>query len=502
MKAIILRRGLLLLLGCALALAACGSAPEATGTPTVTPETPTLTPDPMASPLPTRGLLQPGEIVPYAAQSGDTLPAIAVHFNTTVEEIRAENPSLPDQVTTLPPGYPLRIPSYHLPLTGTPFKIVPDSEIVYGPTAVDFDIRVAVRGRPGYLSAMSDYAFAKERDAWEVVQVVARNYSVHPRLLLTLLEHQTQALSNPFPGEIHRTYPLGYENPRYRGLYRQLIWAAERLNDGFYGWRTGKVREFETSDGFIVRPDPWQNAGTVAVQRLFAAMYAADRFKEETAPTGFQQTYRELWGDPFLLEAATIPGNLQQPELALPFMPDKVWDFSGGPHPSWGDSLPWGALDFAPPAVEGGCAPSNEWVAAPSDGVVTRSEESMIVLDLDGDGDERTGWVLLFYHMATRDRIPEGALVDQGDRLGHPSCEGGRSTGTHFHLARKYNGEWIPAAGPLPFSLDRWVARAGERSYQGSLVRGSRVVPACTCSTRENRILYDLSGTDEDPNPP
>ncbi len=492
----------LALFGCALALAACGSAPAPVGTPTVTPETPTLTPDPHASPIPTRGLLQPGEIVNYTAQSGDTLAAIGVHFNTTVEEIRAQNPSLPEQVTTLPSGYPLRIPAYHLPLTGTPFKILPDSETVYGPTAVDFDIRVAIRSRAGYLSGMSDYAFGKERKAWEVVEVVARNYSVHPRLLLALLEHQTRALSNPFPGEIHRTYPLGYENPRYRGLYRQLIWAAERLNDGFYGWRTGKVREFETSDGFIVRPDPWQNAGTVAVQRLFAAMYRADRFHQETGPAGFHQTYRELWGDPFGLEAATIPGNLQQPELALPFMPDKVWDFSGGPHPSWGDSLPWGALDFAPPAAEGGCAPSNEWVAAPAEGMVTRSEESMVVLDLDGDGDERTGWVLLFYHMATNNRVLEGVTVKQGGRLGHPSCEGGRSTGTHFHLARRFNGEWIPAAGPLAFNLDRWVAQEGERSYEGSLVRGSRVVPACTCSTRENRILYDISGSTIDSGEP
>lgn len=485
----------------ALVAAGCGPAPTPALVPAPTAEQPTLTPDPGATPIPTRGLLDPGELVAYTAQSGDTLPAIAVHFNTTVEEIKAANPSLPEQVTTLPAGYPLQVPAYHLPLTGTPFQIVPASEVVYGPGALGFDSERELRSRPGYVGDLTDYAFARERTAWGVVRVVARNYSVHPRLLLTLLEHQTQALTNPFPAEIHTVYPLGYENPAYRGLYRQLIWAAERLNDGFYGWRSGKFREFETADGFIVRPDPWQNAGTVAVQRLFAAMYDVERFEQEIGPGGFYSTYLELWGNPFDLGEPTIPPNLQQLELALPFAPGRIWDFTGGPHPSWGDSLPWGALDFAPPSVNTGCAPSDEWVTAPAAGVVTRSEQSMVMLDLDGDGDERTGWVLLFYHLATHNRVPTGSVLEQGDHIGHPSCEGGRSTGTHFHMARKFNGEWIPADGPIPFTLERWVAQEGEVAYEGTLVRGSRMVPACPCSTRENRIIYRDDPPGSDPAP-
>ena len=40
--------------------------------------------------------------------------------------------------------------------------------------------------------------------------------------------------------------------------------------------------------------------------------------------------------------------------------------------------------------------------------------------------------------------------VQAGDPLGHPSCEGGNVTGTHVHLARKFNGEWIGAGGRMP----------------------------------------------------
>jgi hypothetical protein len=100
--------------------------------------------------------------------------------------------------------------------------------------------------------------------------------------------------------------------------------------------------------------------------------------------------------------------------------------------------------------------------------------------------------VLFFFHLAQEGRIEEGVPVEPGDLLGHPSCEGGRATGTHVHVARKYNGEWLPAYGPLPFEFDGWRVEAGDELYQGTMVKGSKVVEACTCTTSENRILYEL----------
>lgn len=469
--------------------AACGPQPAiAPATPENTPEAPAIT----ATPVPLRTVFPPGQVFDYLAQPGDTLPAVAAHFNTTVEQILAENPDLPSPITTLPAGYLVRVPSYSLPLTTSAFHILPDSEAINGPGAVGFDTRVEVEGQPGFLSSLTDFAQRKQRPAWDVINVVARSYSIHPRLLLALLEHRTHALTDPFPDDIYRMYPLGYVNLRYRGLYRQLIWAAERFNDSFYAWRIGQPVDLELADGKLARPDPWQNAGTVGVQGILAALYGEEGFAEAIGPDGLAATWRTLWGDPFSREVVTIPASLQQPQWALPFAPNRVWDFSGGPHPSWGDSLPWGALDFAPPAVAGGCGFSSEWFTAPADGVVTRSENATVVLDLDGDGDERTGWVLFFYHVATEGRIPQGKQVTQGQNLGHPSCEGGRATGTHFHMARRFNGEWMPAGGPIPFELDGWIAAYGNAPYEGTLTRGSQTVSACTCSTAANRILYEL----------
>ncbi|MGD8604105.1 MAG: LysM peptidoglycan-binding domain-containing M23 family metallopeptidase [Anaerolineales bacterium] len=444
------------------------------------------------TPIPTRGPHDPGQLFDYTAQTGDTLPALASHFNTTEAEILEANPSLPESFTTLPPGFPLQIPVYYRPLTGPAFHLLPDSEVIYGPTMVDFDLQSEILSRPSFLSDLATFAYRRQRDPWDVILILAQQYSVNPRLLITLMEHQTQALTKPFPEGEQDIYPMGYEDIEYRGLFWQTLWAAERLNQGFYGWRTGELTEFQLADGMIVRPDPWLNAGTVAVQYFFAGLYGKAQFEQAVSPDGFYQTYLRLWGNPFDLGVDYIPANLQQPELTLPFLPNHVWDFTGGPHPSWGSSLPWGALDFAPPSESQGCVWSNEYAAAPAPGLVVRADESTVVLDLDGDGFEQTGWVLFYYHIAEQDMVPVGTYLETGDPIGHPSCEGGRSTGTHFHLARRYNGEWIPAAGPLAFEMDGWLAAGGSVPYEGTLTKGSKVVPACPCSTRENQIIYEL----------
>jgi LasA protease len=81
-----------------------------------------------------------------------------------------------------------------------------------------------------------------------------------------------------------------------------------------------------------------------------------------------------------------------------------------------------------------------------------------------------------------------GKQLRLDDLIGHPSCEGGFSTGTHVHLARKYNGEWIEADGPLPFVLSGWVAKAGSRQYSGSLVKNDQLVTSRIENARTSMI--------------
>jgi len=183
-----------------------------------------------------------------------------------------------------------------------------------------------------------------------------------------------------------------------------------------------------------------------------------------------------------------FPPGVAQPPLTLPFAPNWVWSLTGGPHGAWEQDGAYAALDFAAGANTPGCVESKAWVAAAASGLVVRTGPGLVVVDLDGDGKEQTGWVLVYLHVATKDRIPTGSWVATGDYLGHPSCEGGVSTGTHLHLARKFNGEWVPADGPLPFNLEGWIAHAGEAAYKGTLTRDGKTVVASTVSNAASFI--------------
>src|SRR5690606_40841833 len=76
----------------------------------------------------------------------------------------------------------------------------------------------------------------------------------------------------------------------------------------------------------------------------------------------------------------------------------------------------------------------------------------------------------------SRDWSSDVCSSDLGDKIGHPSCEGGKSTGTHLHITRKYNGEWVPAEGPLAFVMSGWKTKASSESLAGWLVKGEEVI--------------------------
>jgi len=252
------------------------------------------------------------------------------------------------------------------------------------------------------------------------------------------------------------------------------------------------------------RFDPWQNAATVSLHNFFNALLEPDEFALAVSPEGLARTYRDLFGDPWQSFQPHLPGSLLQPAFLLPFEPGDVWALTGGPHAAWGSGVPLAALDFAPPSKTAGCVYSDRWATAVADGVVVRSEEGQVMIDLDGDGDERTGWNVFYLHVGSDSRVPLGAVLKQGDIIGHPSCEGGSATGTHIHIARKYNGEWLPAAGwdgILAFNLEGWSAQNGSQVYLGTLTRHAQVVTACTCSNAASFIRSDRMPVDPKPTP-
>jgi LasA protease len=270
--------------------------------------------------------------------------------------------------------------------------------------------------------------------------------------------------------------------PEYQGLYLELSLTAKLANMGYYGWRDGSLIRLSFPDGQRVHISPQLNAGTVALQYLAARLF--NRHDWETVLYGdgsLIKLHEKMFGSPMARAEQVgpiFPNGLQLPTLELPFSAGEEWSLTAGPHPDWNTGTPQGALDFAPVTGERPCLVSVAWARAAAQGVVVRASNGVVLLDLDGDGNEQTGWVLLYLHIAQKDRTAVGARLNLGDPIGHPSCEGGDTTGTHIHLARKFNGEWISADGPLPFVLSGWAAKPGVLPYEGSLVKDGQVITA------------------------
>ncbi len=468
--------------------------PLSTLPPTQIPPSPTPTPDrpePVASPTfpatPTTSASEVSEIIVYESQPGDNRRALAVRFGVLPQEITSPD-VLPDEKAMIDPGQVLLIPS-RLSETGPDVKLIPDSELVFSPNAAEFDVIAFAASKGGYLNRYREIVNGYWRTGPEIVARVALNNSINPRILLAVLEFQSGWLTrSTVPEGDAFMYPLDFIDNQHMGLSRQLTWLANELGNGYYGWRDGSLTDVHFQNFTTQRLAPDLNAGTVALQYYFAINRNQLTWERVLNVEGFIATYQALFGDPWAYDYPLFEPGVEQPPLILPFIAGHVWSFTGGPHGAWERDSAWAALDFAPASSVTGCMVSEDWVVASAPGLVVRSENGTVVIDLDGDGREQTGWSLLYLHVYKDDRVEVGTFVVAGDRLGHPSCEGGIATGTHIHLARKYNGEWILADGSLPFNLSGWVARAGSKPYQGALVKDGEEVLACTCASAETLI--------------
>lgn len=478
------------------------STPSPTGTPTREP-TPTRVPlsvSPVSnsstsifasiihSPTPdtARALPTPRQtVVEYVIQPGDSLGAIAEAYGVSIQSIQqANNISDPNLLEV---GAVIKIPAPN-PVGASPsFKVIPDSELVYGPASVYFDIADFINGQNGYLEAYTQDVGGVTLGSAEILQIVSQNYSVNPRLLLALLEYQSGWVTNPAP--FNTDYPMGLLDAGHQGLYRQLTWAANTLNRGYYLSRANAISTVVLNDGSVAPLDPTINSGTVALQYLFAQLDDRPTWEQDTSPTGLLLTYYVFFGNPFKYAIEPlVPASLAQPPMLLPFSKGESWYFTGGPHGGWDYGSAWAALDFAPPNNDGSCLTSPNWVTAVADGPVVRAANGALIQDLDNDGYEQTGWTVLYMHVAEYERARPGEYLFAGERVGHPSCEGGISNATHLHIARKYNGEWIAADGPLPFILSGWTSSGTGKEYDGFLSNGNRAIEALDAANDKNQI--------------
>jgi LasA protease len=450
-----------------------------TGGPVSTTPNATGLPDAGSLPEPT----PPPQV--YVVQAGDTLSAIAARFGCDLDDLVEAN-SLVDP-NALQVGQQLEIPATQIE-TGPAIRLLPNSEFVNSPAYVDFDVAAFCAGQKGYLSTYEERVAGEILSGPEILDLVVHHYSVGPRVLLAIMELESGWVTNPNPTGQALSYPMGYRGGGWESLHQQLAWAADKLNEGYYNWR-GRGMPLKTwGDGTAIRYAPGLNAATAGLQYFYSLNGSKREWQELVGdgPGSFIETYRVLFGDPaqYAIEPL-IPAGTTCPSLILPWSPDELWFYTGGPHGGWNDGSAWAAIDVVPDEGYLGCQVASSWATAAASGLVIYSQDGEVMIDLDEDGHQETGWVLFYLHVGTPGRVPVSTRVKTGDPIGHPSCEGGFSESTHLHIARKYNGEWIAADGPLPLILSGWQFYSGGTVYEGTATHGAEIRTACECRDPE-----------------
>ncbi len=353
-----------------------------------------------------------------------------------------------------PSGAPEAAPAAG-PFARSAGQVLQPAELVRGPADRDFDVAAFLASRGATGGRNADLAAAITR--------VSVQHAVSPRLLVAIVELETGAVDAAGSG-----VPAAVSTDRLAGM---AAWLA----DGYYGALYRGETDVQFADGRRAPGPAGGGPAHLAMARYLARGTTSGELDARLA--AFAATYEGLFG-PRPVAPQPVPAGAVQPPLLLPWAEGEQWYFTGGPHGAWGIATAWGAVDFAPPSLVG-CRAAPEWVVASAPGVVVWSDDGLVLVDLDGDGYDGTGWVIAYLHMATAERVAVGTVLEAGDRVGHPSCEGGVADGAHVHFARRLNGEWLPAdGGPVPLDLSGWTFTSYGSEYDGSMAhpdRGTRV---------------------------
>src|SRR5690606_33022978 len=132
-------------------MTATASAYVPSATPT---ELPTLTPTPLVQPTVTpHESPSPAPPFIYTAQSGDTLAALAVRFGVDASQIASPQDISQGLIT---PGQIFTIP-HTVGITTPNEKLLPDSEVIYSPSAIGFDAAAYANPFGGYMASYREY---------------------------------------------------------------------------------------------------------------------------------------------------------------------------------------------------------------------------------------------------------------------------------------------------------------------------------------------------------
>ncbi len=301
-------------------------------------------------------------------------------------------------------------------------------------------------------------------------------YSLNPKIILALLEQQSNLLSTPHPSEEQMLLAAGFaERP---GLRSQVHWATITLRHALRDYAVASssgaaLPSLVFADGSQQAVAPDSTLSRYVLSRVLAPTTTPEQL--DAALSQFVRVYTRLFDDP-REPLANLP-PLAHPFLRMPMeTPTRITSFfdhdtpmlheNGEVHSYWGwsDALlsydghtGW---DYAlrPPDVVLAAATGRVMFVGNSDDGCHTPSRSVIL-------DHGNGYRTLYWHLHTIDEgVVLGEQVAQGAPLGIAG-ESGCAFGPHLHFQVQYLGRDVDPYGWCSDSPDPWAHNpAGQES--------------------------------------
>ncbi|CAH9054196.1 Protease LasA [Pseudoalteromonas sp. CIP111854] len=252
--------------------------------------------------------------------------------------------------------------------------------------------------------------------------------SISPKLLLALMETQSQVLSTPNKQNLNA--PFGNLST-HKGFDKQVEDIALSLSKRYYAYQ--QYVELNIKNTLVST-----NASTVAIVSMLE--------NQRTDLNKLLVQYELLFGKSMLQanEKNHIQVQNVQPQvnftMRLPWPSGNAW-YSGGAHSNTGSGYPYSSLDFN--NGSGGWGSNTPWVQASHSGRVTRYSSCSIRVT------HSSGYATQYYHMdnlqyQSGDTISSGAWLGRyANNRNQALCQGGSSSGPHVHFSLLNNGRFI-----------------------------------------------------------
>jgi len=299
----------------------------------------------------------------------------------------------------------------------------------------------------------------------EVISHWAGYSSISPRVLLTLIDLQTNLISQPDLALLQQ--PLAGLSTQ-DDFSAQVQDVADQLARRLYQPQAAAT-EFAAATPAMALSYlfPAQSSKTPVLQQA-----QQDKLQQ------FQSRYQQLFAESFAstpviadpVSAATDVTTLAGPAngfLQFPFPLGQSWHV-GGAHTNTGSgNYPMSSLDMS---IGGGWGSnqSNTWVAASAAGSFKRHSSCFAEIV------HSSGWSTTYYHLMNI-QYNTGAAVAKNSKIANPAntqpqalCNGGSSTGPHQHWSLKQNGSWVHLNTVY---LSGWQITATGSSYDTNCTR-------------------------------